>query len=221
MTGDLAILGHYLPQLIGGVVTTIGLWVAAAILSIVIGMAIALARSFGGPVVNLPLALCVQLIRGTPFLVQVFLLYFGGPALGLSLDPIPAGLIALALFGGCYLSEVFRAGIRAVPPGHVEAAACVGMTRLQTFRRIVLPEMFVMVLPPSVNIIIGLLKDTAILSVISVPELTGAVQQIGSETFAFVLSLGLLSLSYWALVELCAHAGRAAERRLSTFRFVS
>lgn len=219
MSIDPAVLVPYLPALGRGALTTLWLWMAGLVLSVLVGLAIAVARWFGGPAVNLPLGAVVQVVRGTPFLIQLFLLYFGGPFVGLMLDQLPAGLLALTVFGGCYMSEVFRTGLRAVPRGHLEAAACVGLTRWQTLRRITVPEMLVLVLPPATNIAIGLLKETAVLSIISVPELTGVTREIGSDTYAFVESLGTLSLAYWALVELCARAGRAAERRLSTFRF--
>ena len=157
--------------------------------------------------------------RGTPFLVQLFLLYFGGPYAGLSLDALPAGLLALSVYGGAYFSEVFRAGFEAVPRGHVEAAECAGFSRAQIVRRILLPEMAMLVLPASVNTAVSLLKDTAVLSVITVPELTLTVSALGTEFYAFVEALFLLALGYWGLVEIAAWLGRLAERRLARFRF--
>ena len=150
----------------------------------------------------------VELFRGTPFLVQLFLLYFGGPYAGLSLDALPAGLLALSVYGGAYFSEVFRAGFEAVPRGHVEAAECAGFIRAQIVRRILLPEMAMLVLPASVNIAVSLLKDTAVLSVITVPELTLTVSALGTEFYAFVEALFLLALGYWGLVEIAAALGR-------------
>ena len=158
------------------------------------------------------------MFRGTPFLVQLFLLYFGGPYAGLSLDALPAGLLALSVYGGAYFSEVFRAGFEAVPRGHVEAAECAGLSRGQIMRRILLPEMAVLVLPASVNLAVSLLKDTAVLSVITVPELTLTVSALGTEFYAFVEALFLLALGYWGLVEIAAALGRAGGAAASAVR---
>ena len=219
MSFDPAVITANLPMLGMALLTTLWLWLAGLATAIVLGLLIAVARLHGGTVLNWALGGFVQIIRGTPFLVQLFLLYFGGPYLGLTLDQLPAGLLALSVFGACYMSEVFRTGLRAIPRGHLEAAACVGLTRWQTLRRIALPEMLVLVLPPGTNIAVGLIKETAVLSVISVPELTAVTSEIGSETYAFVEALTALSLCYWLLVELCSRAGQAAERRLARFGF--
>ncbi len=219
MTIDPAVIIGNLPAIGRALLMTLWLWLAALAASTVLGLLVAVARRMGGPWLDLPLGVLVQVVRGVPFLVQIFLLYFGGPAIGIVLEQFTAGLLALSVFGGCYMSEVFRTGFRAVPRGHMEAAACVGLTRWQTLRRITVPEMLVLVLPAGTNIAVALIKETAVLSVISVPELTGVVSGIGSETYAFVEALFTLSLLYWALVELCARAGRLLERRLSRFRF--
>lgn len=83
----------------------------------------------------------IAVLRGTPFLIQIFLVYYGGPFVGLSLDPIPAGVIGLSIYGAAYFSEIFRSGFAAVPKGHIEAGICVGLTQGQIIRRILLPEM--------------------------------------------------------------------------------
>jgi polar amino acid transport system permease protein len=221
MKFDIALVLSYLPAIGWAAITTVGLWIVALIASVVIGLCIAVARLHGGAIVNTVLRLLVEAIRGTPFLIQLFLLYFGGPFIGFTLERLPAGLLALSLFGGCYMSEVFRAGIRAVPRGHIEAAECVGLSQMQILRRILLPEMLVLVLPAGTNIAVGLIKETAVLSVIGVPELTAVISGIGSETYAFVEALTLLSLCYWALVEICARLGRMAEQRFSLYRFAA
>ena len=215
----LGVIAANLPAIGGALWMTLWLWLAGLAASIALGLLIAVARRLGGPLLDIPLGVLVQVVRGVPFLVQVFLLYFGGPAIGLVLEQFTAGLLALSVFGGAYMSEVFRTGFRAIPRGHLEAAACVGLSRWQALRRIAVPEMLVLVLPAGTNIAIGLIKETAVLSVISVPELTGVLSGIGSETYAFVQALFALSVLYWGLVEACSRAGRLLERRLSRFRF--
>lgn len=219
MSFDLALLAGFAPAILRATAMTLFLWVVCAGLGLAIGFAIAVARRYGPRFVDRLLFVPVEVIRGTPFLVQVFLLYYGGPYIGLSLDNVPAGVIALAIYSAAYYSEIWRAGFASIPKGHLEAADCVGMTETQTLFRIVLPEMTMLVLPSMVNMTILMLKETAILSIISVPELTLTVSAIGTQYYAFVESFTVLALIYWALVELCGSAGRAAERRLARYRF--
>lgn len=219
MSFDFGLILASLPDIARGIGVTVLIWVVCVALGLVLGFAIAVARRYGGRLVNAVLSLPVEVIRGTPFLVQVFLLYYGGPFIGLSLDNLPAGVIALSIYAAAYYSELWRAGFAAIPRGHLEAADCVGMSPAQTMTRIILPEMTTLVLPAMVNMTILMLKETAILSIISVPELTLTVSALGTQNYAFVESFTVLALIYWALVELCGSAGRAAERRLAKYRF--
>jgi polar amino acid transport system permease protein len=216
---DLGLLLGFLPQILRGVGVTLAVWIVCCALGLALGFAIAVARRYGPPAVNYALFVPVEIIRGTPFLVQVFLLYYGGPFIGLSLDNLPAGVLALSIYAAAYYSELWRAGFAAIPRGHVEAASCVGLSPVQTMTRIILPEMAMLVLPAMVNMTILMLKETAILSIISVPELTLTVSAIGTEYYAFVESFTVLALIYWGLVELCGAAGRRAEARLAKYRF--
>jgi polar amino acid transport system permease protein len=215
-------------NILSGLVNTCILWVVCSCLGAALGFLIAVARRYGPRPLDLLLQVYVEAIRGTPFLVQAYLLYFGGPylclALGdnpvcLTLDPFEAGILGLSVYGSAYYSELFRTGFNAVPRGHIEAAATVGLTQWQTLRRIILPEMTMLVLPSMVNMTILMLKETAVLSIISVKELKYQVDIIGNRDYAFVESFTILALVYWALVELCGWAGRLAETRLSRFRF--
>jgi polar amino acid transport system permease protein len=218
---DLAFILARLPDVLAAAGVTAAVWAASALLGIAGGFGVAVVRRFAPRPVDLALKLVVEALRGSPFLVQLFLLYYGGPYVGLSLDPIPAGLLALGVYGAAYYSEIIRGGFAAVPPGHVEAAACLGFTRAQAVLRIEIPEMSALVLPALVNMTILLLKETAVLSIITVPELTMAISAIGSETYRFVEALFLLALFYWGLVEACGTLGRLAERRLARFGFAA
>ena len=219
MSFDPQFIWSLAPQLASALGVTLLTWLGGAVAAIAIGFVVALARRYGPRTLDRALRVYVDVIRGTPFLIQLFLLYYGGPFIGLSLDPVPAGLIGLGLYGAAYFSEIFRAGFEAVPSGHVEAALCLGLTRAQTVRRVLIPEMTMLVLPPAVNMVIVLLKETAVLSIITVPELTFLISAIGSANYAFVESLFLLALFYWGLVSLSAWLGRHAERRLAKFTF--
>lgn len=215
MSFDFELIASVGPELLRAGGVTLLIWLGGTLAAVVLGFLVALARRYGPPAMDTALRACVDLIRGTPFLIQLFLLYYGGPFIGLTLDPVPAGLFGLAVYGAAYFSEIFRAGFESVPRGHIEAAECLGLNRVQIVLRILIPEMTVLVLPPLVNMVIVLLKETAVLSIITVPELTFQVSSLGSANYAFVEALFLLACFYWAMVEICGHLGRMAEARLS------
>ena len=221
MNFDIDLIVSRLPDIFQGLGITIVMWIAGTIGAAFLGFVIAIARRYGPKPLGVILRLYIEVIRGTPFLIQLFLLYFGGPSIGISLEPVPAGLIGITLYGAAYFAEIFRAGFEAVPHGHVEAAECVGFTRTQIVYRVLIPEMTMLVLPAAVNMTIVLAKDTAVLSIITVPEVTMVISAIGSEFYAFVESLFLLALFYWGLVELCGRLGRYAESKLSKYRFAA
>ena len=197
-----------------GLPVTLAIWLAAVLLGMAGGFLIGALRFFAPAALAWPLVVAVEAVRGTPFLVQCFLLYFGGPYMGLDLSPVTAGLVALSVYGAAYFSEVFRAGFMAVPPGQLEAARLLGLSRRQAVLRIMLPVMALGVLPSLANLAVILIKETAVLSIITVPELTFRVQGVGTSTFAFAETTLVLALVYWALAELTAWGARATERRI-------
>lgn len=196
-----------------GLPMTLAIWLAAVAAGMALGFVVGALRFFAGWLAW-PLAVLVEVIRGVPFLVQCFLLYFGGPFIGIDLSPVVAGFVALTVYGAAYFSEVFRAGFLAVPPGQLEAARLLGLSRAATVWRIMLPVTALGVLPSLANLAVILIKETAVLSIITVPELTFRVQGVGTATFAFAETTLVLALVYWALVEATAVAARAAERRI-------
>jgi polar amino acid transport system permease protein len=215
---SLGLLGESLPDILQGLGMTMLMWLPGSALAALLGLVIAILRHYGGPVLDRALQLVFGVIRGTPFLVQIFLLYYGGPFVGLDLDAPTAGLIGLSVYGAAYFAEIIRGGFAAVPRGHIEAARCVGLTRGQILRRVLLPEVAVLILPASVNMLIVLMKETAVLSIITVPELTAAVTGIASLHFAYAEGAFVLALAYWTLTELTGRGGRLLERRLQRFR---
>jgi polar amino acid transport system permease protein len=221
MNFDISLIASRLPELAQGLGVTVLMWVAGTVGATLLGFGVAVIRRYGARPLAVLLSAYVEVIRGTPFLIQLFLIYFGGPYLGLALDPVPAGLLGITLYGAAYFAEIFRAGFSAVPQGHVEAAESLGFTRRQVIFRVLIPEMTMLVLPAAVNMTIVLAKDTAVLSIITVPEVTMVISAIGSEYYAFVESLFLLALFYWALVEGCGKLGRLAESKLSKYRFAA
>ena len=183
---DPGLLMRYGPQLMSGLVYTVCVCGIANLIAIGVGLIIALLQ-------NLPVLpvrkLCrgyIALVRGTPILVQLFLLYYGGPSIGARLDAVTAGVIGLSAYGGAYFAEIFRAGFQSIPRGQIEAARVLGMSSAQIVRRIKLPQMLVLIIPPSVNQVIIIIEKLAVLSIITVPELTKVTIRIVSETFVII-----------------------------------
>jgi polar amino acid transport system permease protein len=220
VTLDLDLILHSIPAALRGAGITVMMWIGGGLVAFAIGFLVALARRYGGGWVRWGLAGPVEVLRGTPFLIQLFLLYYGGPFIGLRLEPYEAGFLGTSIYGAAYFSEIIRAGLEAVPRGHVEAATVLGLTRTQTVARILVPEMTLLILPSSINMMIILLKETAVLSIITVPELTLVVTAIGSAHFAFVEALLLLALIYWGIVEAASALGRGLEAGLARYRMV-
>ena len=208
-----------LPELVRSIGVTCMIWLVGTVGALVLGFFVTLGLRFGPWWLRWFLSAYVEIIRGTPFLIQLFLLYYGGPFIGIALDPMPAGLLGVTVYGAAYFSEIFRAGFEAVPGGHVEAAQCLGLTRFQIIWRIQVPEMTMLVLPPAINMTVILLKETAVLSIITVPELTFLMQAIGSQQYAFVEAMAVLACFYWAMVSLAGRIGGFAEKRLSKYTF--
>jgi polar amino acid transport system permease protein len=215
---NLGLIRDSLPDIVQGLAMTMLMWLPGAVLAMAGGLLVAIARHYGGPVIDRALQYLFGIVRGTPFLVQIFLLYYGGPFIGLDLDAPTAGLIGLSVYGTAYFAEILRGGLAAVPRGHIEAASCVGLTRGQTLRRVLLPELALLILPASVNMLIVLMKETAILSIITVPELTATITGIASLHFAYAEGAFMLALCYWALTEFTGRLGRLLEFRLQRFR---
>ncbi|MER9064711.1 ectoine/hydroxyectoine ABC transporter permease subunit EhuD [Mesorhizobium sp. M0698] len=138
----------------------------------------------------------IEFIRSTPLLVQVFLVFYVGPQFGLRLSPWVAGMLAIGLHYACYLSEVYRGGIDAVARGQFEAATALNMLPRQMYTRIILPQAFPLCIPGMGNYLIGIFKDTPMLSVIGVTELTRAANSIGGESYRFLEPFTLVGLIF-------------------------
>lgn len=164
---------------------------------------------------RIPLRCAIEVIRGTPLLVQLFLLYYAAPEIGLLIDAEPAGMIGMSIYAGAYFAEIFRAGFASIPKGQIEAASSLGLSPGRILWRIQLPQMACLIIPPSVNQIITLVKDSAMLSIITVPELTKHATKVMNETFEIAEPLCILALLYWILSELVTCFGRRIEKGLT------
>jgi His/Glu/Gln/Arg/opine family amino acid ABC transporter permease subunit len=159
-----------MPELLVAALGTLKMTALAFVLAAILGLVLAILRMAGG-VAGRFAFLYIEVVRGTPALTLLFLIYFGLVPLGIVLNSFPAAVVALGLNGAAYLAEVYRAGIQAVDSGQREAAQMIGLRRAQVMRYVVLPQSLPAVLPPMGNYLVSLLKDTSIASLISAPEL--------------------------------------------------
>ncbi|KFF58198.1 hypothetical protein JF66_20360 [Cryobacterium sp. MLB-32] len=171
------------PQLLGAVPVVIVLALGAMALALVLGLIVALARLSNFRVIRGIAIFFVEIIRGTPLLVQLVYIFFVLPVIGIQIDPIPAGILGLGLNYAAYLSEVFRSSILSVEHGQTEAAWSLGYTPTKTLWRIVIPQSFVVSLAPIGNYFIAMVKDTALTSVIAVTEILKTANILNSQTF--------------------------------------
>ena len=169
--------------LIPGIKVTIPLTIASFALGFVIALTLALVQVANVPVLKQFARIYIWVFRGTPLLVQLFIIFFGLPSLGIMLDAFPAAVIAFGLNSGAYNAEVLRSAILAVPVGQSEAAALIGMSYPQQMYHIVMPQALRVAFPPLFNSLIGLVKDTSLASSITVIELFTKAKQIAALTF--------------------------------------
>ncbi len=141
----------------------------------------------------------ISFFRGTPLLLQVYLIYLGLPQLGVVLDPVPSGVIALSLCYGAYMAEIFRAGIQSIPRGQTEAGRALGLTEGQIMRKIVLPQALRLIVPPTGNQFIAMLKDSSLVSILGVWELMFLARTQGRAEFKYFEMLITAALIYWFL----------------------
>jgi polar amino acid transport system permease protein len=199
----------FLAPLLRGLAVTLELTAAAGALAVAVALVAGLARLAPTRWLRWPAAIYVELFRGTSALVQLFWFYFVLPFFGVQLGAFTAGVTVLGLNAGAYGSEVVRGAIQAVPRAQREAAAALNLSRAQTLRRVVLPQAFPAMLPPAGNLAIELLKNTALVSLITISELTFSAQLLRAETlrsgeiFSVVLALYFAAaLAITALVRL-------------------
>jgi polar amino acid transport system permease protein len=211
------VLWRYAPALLSGFGVTILCWGAGSALGLVAGFVIALVFRLPFAPLQWSLRVYIEIIRGTPFLVQLFLLYSGGPFVRLRLGATTAGVLGLGIYSSAYFAEAFRAGFASVPIGQIEAATSIGMSPAAILWRISLPIMLVVTLPSIVNLLIVLSKETVILSIITVPELMYQMQTMAAETFTAFDAIFAMAVFYWLLVEAVSRLGARLERRVTAF----
>jgi polar amino acid transport system permease protein len=196
---DIAFMGNWLEFIMQGSLITFYVSAFSIALAVFLALVGALGRLSKNPIANAASGFYISLIRGTPLLVQIYIWYLGLPRLAIVLDPRVAGILALGVNYGAYMTEIFRAGIQAIGVGQREAAQALGMTGGQTFRRIILPQAFRIVIPPIGNQFIAMMKDSSLVSVMAVQELTWRANKVGRQYFRGMETFIIAAAFYWIL----------------------
>jgi cystine transport system permease protein len=205
------------PMLRATITTTIPLTIISFVIGLGIALGIALMRMSSHPVVSGAGRLYISVIRGTPLLVQLFLIFYALPQLGVRINPFPAAVIAFSLNVGGYAAEIIRASIESLPRGQWEAATTVGMDYATTLRRVILPQAARTAVPPLSNTLISLVKDTSLASTILVVELLRQAQIAAAPTFEFFAMYGVAAFYYWVICLGLSAIQSRTETRLNRF----
>jgi len=222
------ILDHY-AFIVEGVWTTIGLSLAAIFFATILALLGALGRLSKNSIAQGVAGFYISLVRGTPLLIQIYIIYLGLPQIGtqlkllgfqqlgqtFTLTALQSGILALSLNYGAYMTEIFRAGIQSISYGQLEAATAIGMNRWQTFQRIILPQAVRVIIPDIGNQFIAMQKDTAQVSVMGIWELTFRANRLARQQSKFIEMLLLAALLYWILTIISSWLESRLERKLA------
>jgi polar amino acid transport system permease protein len=212
---DWETLRTYLSPMLEGAVATVALFLATALLAVMLGLLVCLCRMASHPVLRRGAIAYIEVIRGTPLLVQLFFIYYGMPEIGIVLPGFAAGVIGLTLNLAAYLAELFRAGLQSVDTGQHDAAKVLGLKKVQRLRMVILPQALRTIFPALGNYATVLLKETSLVAVISVYELMRAGEMLAGATFRSMLVYSLVGAIYFCLCSAISAAFRAGERRLA------
>ena len=204
-----------LPEMLKGTVITLELTAGALLIGIAIGLPLSLVRVYGGKLAQPFCTAYLTVFRGTPLLVQLFVVYYGLPELGISFSRMTAAFLTLGCNSGAYQCEYFRGAIQAVSRGQMKAARGIGMSRLQGIRLIILPQALRLVLPAWSNEFIAMIKYTAVVFLIAVPDLMSRAKILSSQNFAPVQTYILVAMIYFVLVGVLSIVLHMVQRKLA------
>ncbi|HBB78633.1 ectoine/hydroxyectoine ABC transporter permease subunit EhuD [Stutzerimonas xanthomarina] len=207
-----------LPRLLDASLKTIGITLAGFSIAIVLGLFLAVGRRSRLRWLSWPVTGLIEFIRSTPLLIQVYFLFFVAPNYGLNLTALQAGIIGIALHYACYTAEVYRAGLDAVPRAQWEAVTALNMRAVTAYRKIILPQALRPILPALGNYLISMLKDTPVLSAITVVEIMQRAKNIGSEHFRYLEPITMVGLFFLILSLGLAWFVRRLENRMELAR---
>jgi ectoine/hydroxyectoine ABC transporter permease protein EhuD len=208
-------LNEWAPALLAGTALTLGISIASYALALLLGLLLALARLERRRwYLYWPAQIFIEVIRGTPLLLQLFYLFFVLPFFGIQLSPLVAGILGIAINYAAYMSEIYRAGIEAVDAGQWEASHALALPFTTIMRFVVLPQAVRIVIPPMGNYLVSLFKDTALVSTISITELMYTSRLIAAQTFQYVMTFTVAMFIYFAISYPAARGVAWLERRM-------
>jgi len=214
LSSPLAFALSILPILGLGLIVTIEATLLGFLIALVLGLVLALLRRSRSRFIAWPVGAVIEFLRDTPLLVQLYFLYFVLPKYGILLPAFLTGALALGVQYSAYLSEVYRAGLDAVRRGQIEAAIALNMTRARIYRDIVIPQAIPRIVPALGNYLVSMLKDTPILSVVTVMEMLGLAKIIGDRTFRYLIPLTIVGAIFLVLTMAATAGIRRLERSL-------
>ncbi|MGE5572430.1 MAG: amino acid ABC transporter permease [Bacteroidota bacterium] len=212
---DVLLVVKLVPILLRGAAMTMELTCLAVVLGTALGLPIALARLSRQPLLRGPASLYTWSVRGTPLLMQLFLIYYGLPQVGVTLDPFPAAAVGMTLNAAAYIAEILRGGILSIDRGQMEAARSLGMSYMQAMRWVILPQAVPRIIPPMGNEVIARLKDSSLVSTIAMVDLMRAAQQMIATTFRPLEIFFAAGLFYLAMTTAFTMLFGSWERRIA------
>lgn len=207
-------VAQILPQLLQASIKTLGITLVGFLIAIVLGLFLAIGRRSRQVVIAWPVTLLIEFIRSTPLLIQVYFLYYVLPNYGVNMSAMQAGILGIGLHYACYLAEVYRGGLDAVSRSQWEAVVALNFAPWTAYRTVILPQAVRPILPPLGNYLIAMLKDTPVLSAITVVEIMQQAKNVGSESFRYLEPITLVGLFFLALSVALAYLVRRLEVRL-------
>ncbi|MBC3375242.1 ectoine/hydroxyectoine ABC transporter permease subunit EhuD [Pseudomonas sp. SWRI92] len=211
---DWSYAAQILPDLLRASLNTVGITLIGFLIAIVLGLFLAIGRRSRKFWLSWPTTAVIEFIRSTPLLIQVYFLYYVLPNYGLSLTAMQVGILGIGLHYACYIAEVYRSGLDAVPRAQWEAVTALNIAPYDAYRNIILPQALRPIIPPLGNYLVAMLKDTPVLSAITVVEIMQQAKNIGSEHFRYLEPITLVGLFFLALSLALAYLVRRLETRM-------
>ncbi|AVU75306.1 ectoine/hydroxyectoine ABC transporter permease subunit EhuD [Pseudomonas sp. Fig-3] len=211
---DWSYAAQILPDLLRASLNTVGITLIGFLIAIVLGLFLAIGRRSRKVWLSWPATAVIEFIRSTPLLIQVYFLYYVLPNYGLSLTAMQVGILGIGLHYACYIAEVYRSGLDAVPRAQWEAVTALNIAPYNAYRNIILPQALRPIIPPLGNYLVAMLKDTPVLSAITVVEIMQQAKNIGSEHFRYLEPITMVGLFFLALSLALAYLVRRLETRM-------
>ena len=213
MGEKIELIGKYIPSILFSCVVVIELTILTIIISWIFGLLAGIGKASRFKFFSYPSRFYIWFIRGTPTLIQVYLVYFALPQFGIQMSPFTAGVLALGINSGAYVAEIFRSGLNAIPKGQMESAKALGMTYFKAMHRVILPQVIRIILPAITNEGISMLKNTSLLSTITVVELTMQTQVVIARTFRPFEFYIVASVLYLLMTTVLSYFSEKLEKR--------